>query len=77
MAGWDVWLFSVIQLLAFASSNLVYVSPLLCPDVNECLNFGTCSQLCNNTQGSYMCTCAKNFMKTHHMCKAEGTSELG
>uniref|UniRef100_A0A670IUS4 LDL receptor related protein 1 n=1 Tax=Podarcis muralis TaxID=64176 RepID=A0A670IUS4_PODMU len=44
-----------------------------CQDVNECLNFGTCSQLCNNTQGSYMCTCAKNFMKTHHMCKAEGS----
>ncbi|KAF7240345.1 Low-density lipoprotein receptor-related protein 1 [Varanus komodoensis] len=44
-----------------------------CEDINECLNFGVCSQLCNNTKGSYMCTCAKNFMKTHQMCKAEGS----
>ncbi|XP_048343554.1 LOW QUALITY PROTEIN: prolow-density lipoprotein receptor-related protein 1 [Sphaerodactylus townsendi] len=44
-----------------------------CQDINECLNFGVCSQLCNNTKGSYMCTCAKNFMRTHHMCKAEGS----
>ncbi|XP_066473947.1 prolow-density lipoprotein receptor-related protein 1 [Tiliqua scincoides] len=44
-----------------------------CQDINECLSFGKCSQLCNNTKGSYMCTCAKNFMKTHQMCKAEGS----
>ncbi|XP_015265029.1 PREDICTED: prolow-density lipoprotein receptor-related protein 1 [Gekko japonicus] len=45
-----------------------------CQDINECLNFGVCSQLCNNTKGSYMCTCAKNFMRTHHMCKAEAVA---
>uniref|UniRef100_A0A8D2LBK3 Prolow-density lipoprotein receptor-related protein 1 n=1 Tax=Varanus komodoensis TaxID=61221 RepID=A0A8D2LBK3_VARKO len=39
-----------------------------CEDINECLNFGVCSQLCNNTKGSYMCTCAKNFMKTSVGC---------
>uniref|UniRef100_A0A8C0GL26 Uncharacterized protein n=1 Tax=Chelonoidis abingdonii TaxID=106734 RepID=A0A8C0GL26_CHEAB len=42
------------------------------PDINECSTFGTCSQLCNNTKGSHVCSCARNFMKTHHTCKAEG-----
>ncbi|KAF4796728.1 hypothetical protein TURU_081715 [Turdus rufiventris] len=44
-----------------------------CQDINECLRFGTCSQLCNNTKGSHICSCAKNFMKTDNMCKAEGS----
>ncbi|ETE71786.1 Low-density lipoprotein receptor-related protein 1, partial [Ophiophagus hannah] len=47
-----------------------------CQDINECLNFRVCSHLCNNTKGSYMCTCAKNFQKTHHMCKAEGDENV-
>ncbi|KAG8452515.1 hypothetical protein GDO86_004341 [Hymenochirus boettgeri] len=48
-----------------------------CKDVNECLNFGTCSQICNNTKGSYMCTCAKNFLKTsNHSCKADGSDQV-
>lgn len=42
------------------------------PDINECLRFGTCSQLCNNTKGGHLCSCARNFMKTHNTCKAEG-----
>lgn len=48
-----------------------------CPDINECLRFGTCSQLCNNTKGSHVCSCAKNFMKTDNMCKAEGQEGAG
>uniref|UniRef100_H3BGS9 Prolow-density lipoprotein receptor-related protein 1 n=1 Tax=Latimeria chalumnae TaxID=7897 RepID=H3BGS9_LATCH len=44
-----------------------------CEDVNECLRFGICSQFCNNTKGSYLCTCAKSYVKTHHTCKAEGS----
>uniref|UniRef100_A0A7M4FXS6 LDL receptor related protein 1 n=1 Tax=Crocodylus porosus TaxID=8502 RepID=A0A7M4FXS6_CROPO len=44
-----------------------------CQDINECLQFGTCSQLCNNTKGSYVCSCSRNFVKTHHTCKAEGS----
>lgn len=48
-----------------------------CPDINECLRFGTCSQLCNNTKGSHICSCSKNFMKTDNMCKAEGQEGTG
>nr|XP_042700082.1 LOW QUALITY PROTEIN: prolow-density lipoprotein receptor-related protein 1 [Chrysemys picta bellii] len=46
-----------------------------CQDINECSTFGTCSQICNNTKGSYVCSCARNFMKTHHTCKAEGSEQ--
>lgn len=54
------------------------LTPIPCrPDVNECLRFGTCSQLCNNTKGSHICSCAKNFMKTDNMCKAEGQEGSG
>lgn len=47
------------------------------PDINECLRFGTCSQLCNNTKGGHLCSCARNFMKTHNTCKAEGAEPEG
>eukprot|EP00079_Xenopus_tropicalis_P012610 XP_002939758.2 PREDICTED: prolow-density lipoprotein receptor-related protein 1 [Xenopus tropicalis] len=48
-----------------------------CKDINECLTFGTCSQICNNTKGSHMCTCAKNFIKsTNHSCKADGSNQV-
>ncbi|MGH0138785.1 UNVERIFIED_CONTAM: hypothetical protein FKN15_000914 [Acipenser sinensis] len=43
-----------------------------CADIDECKVFGTCSQLCNNTKGSHVCSCAKNYMKMHNTCKAEG-----
>nr|XP_032823068.1 low-density lipoprotein receptor-related protein 1-like isoform X2 [Petromyzon marinus] len=42
-----------------------------CEDVDECLHSGTCSQVCNNTKGSHVCSCAENFVKVHHhSCKA-------
>ncbi|XP_043939564.1 prolow-density lipoprotein receptor-related protein 1 [Protopterus annectens] len=46
-----------------------------CDDINECMKFGVCSQLCNNTKGSHVCSCAKNFVKVHHTCKAEGSDQ--
>ncbi|XP_078065107.1 low-density lipoprotein receptor-related protein 1B-like, partial [Mustelus asterias] len=43
-----------------------------CEDKIECLQFGICSQYCNNTKGSYLCTCSKNYVKgRNHTCKAE------
>uniref|UniRef100_A0A4W3IBD4 LDL receptor related protein 1B n=1 Tax=Callorhinchus milii TaxID=7868 RepID=A0A4W3IBD4_CALMI len=45
-----------------------------CEDINECLQFGSCSQYCNNTKGSYMCICGKNYRRSHnHSCKTEGS----
>ena len=38
--------------------NMLEVFPFICLDINECL-LGTtgCTQICNNTVGSYTCSC--------------------
>lgn len=50
---------------------------ILFQDINECLNFGICSQGCVNTIGSYNCTCAPKFklQKNNRTCKTKGKSE--
>ncbi|KAM4859286.1 low-density lipoprotein receptor-related protein 2 [Thomomys bottae] len=51
-----------------------------CQDINECEQFGTCPQHCENTKGSYECFCAAGFqsMSTHHgeRCAADGDPPL-
>ena len=32
-----------------------------CDDIDECALAGTCSQLCNNTKGSYRCSCVEGY----------------
>lgn len=45
----------------FKLSFIVYFHNY-CVDINECLtNNGGCSQVCNNTQGSYFCTCRSGY----------------
>ncbi|XP_028824867.1 low-density lipoprotein receptor-related protein 1-like isoform X2 [Denticeps clupeoides] len=46
----------------------------ICNDTNECLQFGVCSHVCNNTKGSYKCSCHQHFTKIHDTCKADGNS---
>ena len=44
-------------------------------DINECIR-GTsgCTQLCNNTLGSYICSCSSGYTidADNHMCNGEG-----
>ena len=49
-----------------------------CQDVNECEVFGTCSQGCTNTLGSYKCTCAPMFhmLSDQKTCIASGKEPL-
>ncbi|XP_035237468.1 low-density lipoprotein receptor-related protein 1-like isoform X1 [Anguilla anguilla] len=42
-----------------------------CEDKNECQRFGLCSHICNNTKGSYKCSCHKYFTKVNDTCKAD------
>ncbi|KAB7498329.1 Low-density lipoprotein receptor-related protein 4 [Armadillidium nasatum] len=44
-----------------------------CIDVNECLLFYPCSQLCENTEGSFKCSCASGYsLRPDRMtCKAQ------
>ncbi|MCJ8744681.1 hypothetical protein PDJAM_G00121590 [Pangasius djambal] len=43
----------------------------ICIDINECKQFGVCSQLCNNTKGSYKCSCFRHFTRISSSCKAD------
>ncbi len=40
-------------------------------DKNECKQFGMCSHICNNTKGSYKCSCHKYFSRINNTCKAD------
>ncbi|XP_016139265.1 low-density lipoprotein receptor-related protein 1-like [Sinocyclocheilus grahami] len=42
-----------------------------CEDKNECKQFGICSHMCNNTKGSYKCSCHKYFTRINNTCKAD------
>uniref|UniRef100_A0A8C1DBB8 Low density lipoprotein receptor-related protein 1Ab n=1 Tax=Cyprinus carpio carpio TaxID=630221 RepID=A0A8C1DBB8_CYPCA len=42
-----------------------------CEDKNECKQFGMCSHICNNTKGSYKCSCHKYFTRINNTCKAD------
>ncbi|XP_015680235.1 low-density lipoprotein receptor-related protein 1B-like, partial [Protobothrops mucrosquamatus] len=46
-----------------------------CEDINECLIFGICSQLCINVKGSYKCTCEKNYKEKNSSCIAKGSED--
>lgn len=45
-----------------------------CPiDFNECNVYGTCSQTCTNTEGSYTCSCVEGYLlqPDNRSCKAK------
>ncbi|XP_043344111.1 low-density lipoprotein receptor-related protein 2 isoform X2 [Cervus canadensis] len=52
----------------------------LCEDVNECMQFGSCPQICHNTKGSYECSCAEGFTSLSdrygERCAADGSPPL-
>ena len=44
-------------------------------DIDECKIFGSCSQGCVNTRGSYKCECNQGYLKAGvdgKHCKAKG-----
>ena len=45
----------------------------LCVDTDECAHAETCSQVCNNTKGSFFCFCVDGYAlePDKHTCKAE------
>lgn len=46
-------------------------------DINECMEFGTCSQGCYNTIGSYKCSCAPGYKLQYdnRSCEVTGQTE--
>uniref|UniRef100_A0AAQ5YCC6 EGF-like domain-containing protein n=1 Tax=Amphiprion ocellaris TaxID=80972 RepID=A0AAQ5YCC6_AMPOC len=47
-----------------------------CEDKNECQQFAVCSHICNNTKGSYKCSCHKYFTRINDTCKADSEQVL-
>lgn len=49
--------------------NFIYI-PL---DLNECNTYGSCSQMCVNTDGSYTCSCVEGYVlqPDNKSCKAK------
>lgn len=48
-----------------------------CEDIDECQQYGICSQGCTNTIGSYRCTCVKKFklLKDQKTCETTSGTE--
>lgn len=48
------------------------------PDFDECTVYGTCSQTCTNTEGSYTCSCVEGYLlqPDNRSCKAKNGESL-
>ncbi|XP_028847177.1 LOW QUALITY PROTEIN: low-density lipoprotein receptor-related protein 1B-like [Denticeps clupeoides] len=46
-----------------------------CKEIDECLQFGSCSHYCTNTKGSYKCTCDRNFKEIDGSCIVKGPED--
>ncbi|XP_064419902.1 low-density lipoprotein receptor-related protein 1B [Latimeria chalumnae] len=46
-----------------------------CEEIDECLQFGICSQYCTNSKGSYKCTCDKNYKEQNSSCIARDSKD--
>lgn len=50
--------------------------PKRCVDIDECKQFGSCSQLCTNTVGSFTCSCLPGYRLHDTACLAHGAAKL-
>ena len=56
---------------------MLKVNTLLSPDINECAGINPCQQLCENTEGSYTCSCTEGFNLTAQTGICTGTAMTG
>jgi hypothetical protein len=49
-----------------------------CGDIDECENHDACAQVCNNTRGSFTCSCDPGFQlrSDRVSCKAVGKLKI-
>lgn len=48
-----------------------------CEDVDECQEFGTCSQICRNTKGGYECDCLAGYSLVNKTsCQSVGSAQI-
>ncbi|RXN00434.1 Low-density lipoprotein receptor-related protein 1B [Acipenser ruthenus] len=46
-----------------------------CKEIDECLQFDSCSHYCTNTKGSFKCACHRNYREINGTCKAKGPED--
>lgn len=58
--------------ISIGACEMKYVT-LLFADFDECTLYGTCSQTCQNTEGSYVCRCVEGYLlqPDNKSCKAK------
>jgi len=51
-----------------------------CTDVNECTEWGFCDQNCENSEGSFKCSCVKGYnpvkRRKKTVCEPDETSDI-
>ena len=47
-----------------------------CVDVDECQEWGSCSQLCTNTEGSHTCSCKTSYTLNNGSCVTENEEPI-
>jgi len=54
------------------------IADVVCSDIDECLDPGSCSQICDNTDGSYRCRCHSGYFleEDSRLCRAAGRFPL-
>lgn len=64
-----IFSFIIIIIYVILKQDLINV-PL---DLNECNTYGSCSQMCINTEGSYTCSCVEGYVlqADNRSCKAK------
>ena len=59
----EIFIYLLLLLLLLSLLLLLLLLLLSLSDVNECANgLHACNQLCNNTMGSYKCSCYDGYM---------------
>jgi len=48
----------------------------ICEDIDECQQYGTCSQICKNKKGGFTCSCKEGYLLTNTSCQYVGTAQL-
>lgn len=64
-----IFSFIIIIISVILKQDLINV-PL---DLNECNTYGSCSQMCINTEGAYTCSCVEGYVlqPDNRSCKAK------
>jgi hypothetical protein len=74
--AYSLYLLNPVQRLRSAVMHNILGDGYACVDMNECTEWGTCSQLCTNTVGSHKCNCAEGYVMINNSCMVTGRAKV-